>query len=72
MSKQVMKGIEIVKAWCWEFDGGLCFWAEPSRKMLGKAPGPGYKAVSVYIMRRKDWGNRSAKPTRETGSESGK
>ena len=42
-----------VTAWAWLMEGGLCYWAEPTREQLmapGK-PSPEAKAVRVRLVR---------------------
>ncbi len=37
-------------AWAWKMDGGLCYWAEPSRKQLmAKKDKPSPEAIPVRV-----------------------
>lgn len=45
------------RAWAWEIDSGLCYWAEPEPSELTryKAPSPEAKVVRVRIIKESDY-----------------
>lgn len=55
MSKKA-PAIEAVPGKAWEFDGGLCRWAEPDANRLDDSkPSPEARKVSVRIVRTRDY-----------------
>ena len=38
-----------VRAWAWEFDGGLCRWAMPTKEQLAYEGQPTPEAVPVMV-----------------------
>ena len=50
MSKSKLPG---VRAWVWECDFGLCYWAQPDREQLerGRKPSPEAKPVLVRLVK---------------------